>query len=682
MRPSTRERKRQTADTKSTEPYQLLHNVSGIVSDSDHETNWTTALAEELYFVREWGDEYFSVNDAGHVVVQPVRGSDLRIDLYEVVSQLRERGSSFPLLIRFQDLLKSRVRHLNEAFHAAISETRYKGTYQGVFPVKVNQLREVVEEILVSGEPYSFGLECGSKSELVATLPYLASHDTLLICNGCKDRIMYRLLLAGQRLGQNVIPVVERKDEVDLLLSEAQRADMTADYGIRVRLSTSGAGLWSESGGENSKFGLSLSELLDLLNRQENESLPIRPRLLHFHLGSQIADLENVGRAAEEAARIYTWMQKRYHDVRYMDVGGGLGVAYEAGNPDALGTINYTLDEYAMTIVESIRRVCDADGAPHPVIVSESGRAVAAHHSVLIIEAVSSRHKELPLSIEEPESSSAVLQEIYEIYRRVTEDDVSDDLSVLEALYVRCEELRLEMVRLFRAGKISVEQKSGFEQTFWADCILIDHLVRDVDGAARTPQLADLERRLTDHYLCNFSVFRSMVDHWAIGQRFPIMPIHRLSEVPRRRGILVDLTCDSDGKVVTFVSPSGDKRFLELHDINPDAPYYLGIFLMGAYQDIMGDMHNLFGRVTEAHVYADAEEPGNFYIEEMLTGASVEEQLALVQYHPNDLERRMGDLIHQAVNRGRLRPKEGVKLLNQYRQIFRSMTYLTTDEES
>ena len=643
------------------------------------EKEWSAERSEELYFVRLWGDRYFSVNDAGHVVVQPIRGSDLSIDLYEVVDQLKERGVSFPALIRFQDLLKSRVEHLNEAFRAAITETGFEGEYHGVYPVKVNQLREVVEEILVSGEPYSYGLECGSKSELVATLPYLASHETLLICNGCKDHVMYRLMLAGQRLGQNVIPVIERADEADLLLQEARHAELTAAYGVRIRLTTRGAGLWSESGGENSKFGLSLTELIELLERQERESLPIRPHLLHFHLGSQIADLESVQRAVEEATRIYTWMRRRGHDVRYLDVGGGLGVSYEAGNRDALGMINYSLDDYAWTIVESIKRICDAEGAPHPVIVSESGRAVTAHHSVLIVEALSCRRKDLPQSVDEPDDPTEVLTNIFGIYRELNEGDTSPGIPAIDSIYNRSDELRQEMVDLFRAGKIDVEQKAEFERTFWAVCVLIDGLLRECSSPERTPSLTELERKLADHYLCNFSVFRSMVDHWAIGQRFPIMPIHRLDEVPRRRGILVDLTCDSDGKVATFVSPSGDKRYLELHDIQSNVPYYLGLFLMGAYQDIMGDMHNLFGRVTEAHVYADGDEPGNFYLEEMLPGATVEEQLALVQYHPNDLERRMGDLIQQAVKGGRLRPKEGVKLLNHYRQVFRNATYLATD---
>lgn len=657
-----------------------MHDVPENTLALEEETEWSARRSEDLYFVHQWGDEYFSVNDAGHVVVRPIRGSDLSIDLYEVVEQLKERGISFPALIRFQDLLKSRVEHLNQAFQAAIEDVGYEGAYHGVYPVKVNQLREVVEEILVSGAPYEYGLECGSKSELVATLPYLESRNTLLICNGCKDHAMFRLMLAGQRLGRRVLPVIERTEEVEMVLHEAQRAETSAEVGVRVRLTTRGAGLWSESGGENSKFGLSLTDLISLVERTESGDLPVEIKLLHFHLGSQIADIEIVRKAVEEATRIYAWMRKRGSEVAFLDVGGGLGVSYEAGNPDTLGMINYSLDDYARTVVDGIRRICEEEAVPHPVIISESGRAVTAHHSVLVVEALSSRRKDLAETIPPPGSPVDLLENVYRMYSALMSNGREHDGTSLDQVLKKAGQLRAEMVEQFRDGRLDVESKASFERTYWAICVVIARHLRGLNEDELTPPLAELERQLTDHYLCNFSIFRSMVDHWAIGQRFPIMPIHRLNEVPRRRGILVDLTCDSDGKVATFVSPSGDKRYLELHEMRSGSPYYLGLFLMGAYQDIMGDMHNLFGRVTEAHVYADEEEPGNFYVEEMLRGATVEEQLALVQYYPNDLERRMGDIIQQEVKGGRLRPKEGVKLLNLYRQTFQHMTYLADED--
>lgn len=647
----------------------------------EEESEWSSTNSAELYFVDDWGDGYFGVNEEGHVSVRPVRGSDIAVDLYEVVEDLRERGIRYPALIRFQDLLKSRIDHLNQAFQEAITEFGYDNVYQGVYPVKVNQLREVLEEIIESGAPYGHGLECGSKSELVATLPYLADRDTLLLCNGSKDRDMMRLMLAGQRLGKRVYPILERDDEFELLCREAHTAGVHAGFGIRVRLTTRGAGLWSESGGEHSKFGLSLTELVELVRAIDSEQLPVSLKLLHFHLGSQIADLRTLEEAVEEATRVYGWLREKGVEVEYFDVGGGLGVSYEAGNPRALGAINYRLDDYARAVVATVGGLCDEMDVPHPVLVSESGRAVTAHHSVLIVEAVGSRRKAAQ-PLEEPgEKADPLVRAMREIYRRAHEGDELDSLSGLERIYTEAVRLRKEMTVAFRAGKLDVEQKASFERIFWATCIAIDLLAKEYESDDLPAPLAGLGSQLVDHYQCNFSIFRSMVDYWAIGQRFPIMPIHRLNSMPTRRGILVDLTCDSDGKVDTFVSSRGDKRHLELHELRSSERYFLGMFLMGAYQDIMGDMHNLFGRVTEVHVFVDENEPGSYYIEEILPGASIEEQLELVQYHANDLERRMGDLIQKEVKAGNLRPKDGVKLLNQYRNLFREMTYLDTEPE-
>ncbi len=638
---------------------------------------WSPDRSADLYFIESWSDGYFFVNEQGHVGAQPVRGSDTEVDVYSVVRELSKRGIGFPALIRFQDLLKSRIDHLNDAFRAAIRASGYRNAYQGVYPVKVNQLREVVEEILDAGRPYGHGLECGSKSELIATLPYLADRDTLLLCNGAKDRDMMRLMLAGQRLGKRVLPVLEREEEIGLVLEEARSAAMTASVGLRVRLTTRGAGLWSESGGENSKFGLSLTELVELVQRIQSEQLPLRLNLLHFHLGSQIADLQTLRHAVEEAARVFAWLVGKGIEVDYFDVGGGLGVSYEAGNPSALGTINYELDDYAHAVVDACRRILDEAGVPHPILVSESGRAVTAHHSVLVVEAVGARRKEVLAVDRRNDIAHPIVAEAYELYDAAR--NANETPAGMESVYHRALESHARMTDHFRNGELTVEEKAHFERIYWGICIALDLHLRDHAEATVPDALRVLEYQLVDHYQCNFSIFRSMVDYWAIGQRFPIMPLHRLDEMPTRRGVLVDLTCDSDGKVDQFVSAAGDKRFLELHELRPNQPYFLGMFLMGAYQDIMGDMHNLFGRVTEVHVYADEDEPDNFYLEEILPGATVEQQLELVQYHANDLERRMGDLIRTEVSGGRIRPKEGVQLLNQYRRAFREMTYLKTD---
>ncbi len=637
---------------------------------------WTPQAAEALYHVPAWSAGFFHVNEAGHVAVRPLGPEGSSIDLLEVVERLRAQNVHPPVLLRFQDLLRTRVQQLNRAFRRAIAETGYANTYRGVYPIKVNQLREVVEEILEAGAPFAFGLECGSKSELLATLPYLDRDDMLLICNGCKDRAMMQLILAGQRLGKKVIPVIERMAEFQLLLEVLEdrtlpQASMPAIFGVRLRLSATGAGLWSESGGETSKFGLSLSELLGLLDHIGDGHSGLSLQLLHFHMGSQIAHLVHIREAVTEAARVYARLRKRGLGITYLDIGGGLGVTYEAGNPDAPGSIDYSLGEYARTVVATVQQVCETEGVPPPVLISESGRALTAYHSVFVTEVLDTRSRRYEL----PAWANGGIHPLLEELRRIYDAAASEPLS---ATYEQLEVVRQQVNRSFREGALSLEQKAEAEQLYWATCArLCERLPRSPEALANLPEnLRQLPTQLADHYLCNFSVFRSLIDHWAIGQHFPIMPIHRLDEPPTRHGILIDLTCDSDGQVSDFVTPVGEKHTLELHPLRPGEPYYLGFFLMGAYQDIMGDQHNLFGRVTEAHIYLDEDEPGNFYVELILPGATVEKELAQVQYYPNDLERRMNRLIQEKVRSGALRPREGVELLELYRRIFRTSTYL------
>lgn len=647
---------------------------------------WTPSDAMDLYHVRRWGMSYFFVNDHGHVAVRPEGSERPAIDLMDVVNELRSEGLQTPFLLRFQDLLHTRVKRLNEAFRRAIEETGYRNVYQGVFPIKVNQLREVVEEILEAGQPYRYGLECGSKAELVATLPYLENEDMLLVCNGYKDAEMMRLLRAGQLLGKNVIPVLERPEELDLL-KEAANGRVAGDeadgprpaaFGVRVKLATAGAGLWAESGGEGSKFGLSLAEIVRLAHSLRQSRAPLDFRLLHYHLGSQLSSVENVRLAAQEAGRVYAWLIKQGFDVRYVDIGGGLGVTYEAGNADVRGGIDYSLGEFSKAVVGAFKDVCDAEAVPHPVIVSESGRAVSAYHSVLVVEAIG-QHEKGAVARQMPRPAPHPMVEAVDALAAYVEQDGKDrsetDLYATNA--ARIDGLRAEATDAFRSGHLPLETRAWIEGQLW-------HLQRLLLGRAReedalTPELAALEKQAADQYLCDFSVFRSMVDHWALGQRFPIMPIHRLNQRPERRGVLVDLTCDSDGKVAHFIAPDGRKHALELHDLRPDQPYFLGVFLMGAYQDIMGDMHNLFGRVAEAHIYLDEEEDDNFYVEQILPGQNIEEILASVQYFPYDLVRRMDKLVRREVKRGRIRAKEGVQLLGMYRSAFNAYTYVDVD---
>lgn len=638
--------------------------------------DWSLADAEALYRVRAWGDSFFHVNERGHVAVRPLPDQPLTIDLADVVDDLRRRDVPFPALIRFQDILEARVVRLNRAFAAAVREAGYRNVYQGVYPIKVNQLHEVVEEVLEAGGPFRMGLECGSKAELVACLPHMTADDALLVCNGVKDGAMLRLILSAQRIGKNVIPVAEKYDEFERLLTLAAEMGVRPRFGVRVRLGTRGAGKWRESGGDRSKFGISFPELISLMDRIKAEGLPDGLVLLHFHLGSQIADIQILKQAVKEATQVYAQLIKRGVPVRYLDVGGGLGVNYDAGYEDEDDRINYSLQEYANAVVYSVKEVCDAEQvAHHPVLVTESGRAITAHHSVLVVEALGAYRKDVIAPDFRPaDGDHAIVRALHDVLSRVTTAGTPRGAELAEA-YHDAAERRQEADQLFALGYLSIEQKALAERLYWSVCMAVRNAARDLDPARAPPELRALDEHLVDQYLCDFSVFQSILDHWAIGQGFPIMPVRRLDQRPTRRAILVDLTCDSDGKVSHYVTGNADRRYLDVHPIGDDTPYELGFFLMGAYQDIMGDAHNLFGRVAEAHVYADAAEPGNYYIEQIIPGTTVQDMLAAVQYFPNDLHRRMNELIKQSIDAGVIRPRAGVDLLEQYMRLLGESTY-------
>ncbi|MDQ3958949.1 MAG: biosynthetic arginine decarboxylase [Pseudomonadota bacterium] len=639
---------------------------------------WTVEDAEDLYRVQAWGDSFFFINEQGHVAVRPLPQQSLSIDLYNVIEDLRRRNVSFPVLIRFQDVLKARVVRLNKAFIKAIRDAGYRNRYQGVYPIKVNQLHEVVEEVLEAGKPYGMGLECGSKAELIAALPHLEQDGALLICNGYKDAVMLRLILASQQIGKQVIPVIEKYGEFEHLVRLGRDLSVRSRLGVRVRLGTTGVGKWVESGGDQSKFGVSIPELITLVQRLKEENLSDALVLLHFHLGSQLADIQIVKQAVKEITQVYAQLLKRGMPVQYLDVGGGLGVNYEAGYADDEGSINYTLQEYANAVVYSVKEVCDDEQVAHPTLVSESGRAITAHHSVLIVEVLGAYRKDEIMDTFTPaaEDNSAV-HELFEVLTRAQTAARQNGQRISELLeaYHDAVEKRQEAHTMFGLGYLPIEQKALAERLYWSICKAIQEQVQRLEAESVPQELRALDDHLVDQYLCDFSVFQSILDHWSIGQGFPIMPIRDLQERPKRRAMIVDLTCDSDGKVSHYVSSNPDKRFLEVPDLNEREPYYFGFFLMGAYQDIMGDSHNLFGRVAEAHVYADAEEPGGYYIEKIIPGTSVQEMLALVQYFPNDLHRRMNNLIRQKIEAGMIRPKAGVELLEQYMQCFAQSTY-------
>ena len=643
---------------------------------------WSRDDASELYRLDAWSDGFFRVNERGHIAVHPFEESDLCIDVMDVVEEAERRDITFPLLLRFQDVLRARVQRLNAAFSSAIDEAGYGNVYRSVYPIKVNQLHEVVEEVLDAGKPFDLGLECGSKAELVAALPHLSQDQTLLICNGVKDRTMLSLILAAQGLGKNVIPVMEKFAEFEQLMALVDEQGSETRFGVRIRLRTAGSGRWADSGGYRSKFGVSLPELVELVERLERSNRADSFILLHFHLGSQIADIQTLKQAVKEMAQIYVELKARGLPIRYFDVGGGLGVNY-SGDYDE-GGINYSLQEYANAVVYSVMEVCDAKSQPHPVLVSESGRAITAHHSVLVVETLGAFRKDriaddFKLSPDAP----TMVRDLNDILRRL-DSKPAKRISVSQLLeaYHDIVEIHRAAATLFSVGYLSLENNALVERLYWSSCSAILRRLRQADPDPVPAEFHELEDKLVDQYLCDFSVFQSMLDHWAIDQPFPIVPLKHLDQRPSRRALLVDLTCDSDGKVSQYVSSHDDKNFLQLHPLNADERYFLGFFLMGAYQDIMGDAHNLFGRVPEIHVYADGEEDGNFWIEKIIPGTEVQEILAQVQYFPNDLQRRMNEIIKEKIESGAIRPKHGMAVLDQYMSCFRDGTYYDTRSRS
>jgi arginine decarboxylase len=639
------------------------------------QADWSLEDAAELYRLDGWSDGFFEVNEQGHVAAQPFDDGDLAIDIMDVVAEARRRGIGFPLLVRFQDILHARVRRLNQAFAEAIGTMEYGNRYRAVYPIKVNQLHEVVEEVLDAGRPFGLGLECGSRAELVAALPLMESDETLLICNGVKDASMLSLIVAAQRLGKNVVPVMEKFGEFEDLMGIAAAQDFAAPFGVRIRLRTTGAGKWADSGGYRSKFGVSLPELIELVERLEAEGAGERLRLLHFHLGSQISNIQQLRSATKEMAQIYAELRLRGIPVEYLDVGGGVGVNYTGGFEE--GGINYSLQEYANAIVSAVQEVCEDREVPEPVLVSESGRAMTAHHSVLVIETLGAYRKDrAEIDYEPPEDAHRMVQTLHETLRWLR-DEADDDTPLAELVeaYHDVESIHQEASTLFSVGYLSLEDNARVERLYWSACSAALRALYRAEADEAIPELLELEEKLVDQYLCNFSVFQSMLDHWAIEQPFPVMPLARLGERPTRRTVLVDLTCDSDGKISQYVSSNADKNYLELHELQAGEPYYLGVFLMGAYQDIMGDAHNLFGRVSEVHVYGDAEEDGNFWLEKIIRGTEVQDILAQVQYFPNDLRRRMQDMIRSKIDGGAIRPKLGMEILDQYMAFFSEQTY-------
>jgi len=630
--------------------------------------SWDIPSAIALYNIDRWGSGYFTINRVGNIQVMPTQSQNRAIDLMEVIREARERNLTFPLVVRFQDLLRHRVETINRAFQSAISEANYQNVYKGVFPIKVNQLREVVEEIMDAGRPYAFGLEAGSKPELIAALALHRDPESLIICNGYKDPTFIQNALLGRKLGKQVIMVVEKLEEVRQIVQVSREMNVSPMIGLRVRLQARGSGKWATSGGENAKFGLSTADLVAASNFLKGEGLADALRLVHFHVGSQVPDIGVIKRAVREGARFYAKLSKMGHPMQFLDVGGGLGVDYDGSRTAFDSSMNYTLQEYARDVVYNILDVCDSEKVPHPTIVSESGRAIVAHHSVLVVEAFGSIEKgPAELSLEMKENDPKLLQDIAETQRGLAKQNR------LESLH-DAQQIKEQAQSMFELGLLDLEIKAKIETIYWQIAQSVVELCR---GMRYVPEeVKELETALGDQYLCNFSVFQSLPDHWALGQLFPIMPVHNLNQPPDRNATLADITCDSDGKVGKFIDLQDVRETLPLHRIRSGEPYYLGFFLMGAYQDIMGDLHNLFGRVNEVHLFLDEDEESGWYVEEIIEGSTVGSVLSMTQWDENELIRLVKAQTDAAIKSDRLKPSEAMRLLAEYERGLKGYTYL------
>ena len=629
---------------------------------------WTVEDSLDLYSIRQWGNGYFSVNEKGNLIAQPGGPGTDAVDLKELVDEVRRRGIAPPLLIRFSQVLAARVVELNEAFRRAILEYGYQGSYRGVFPIKVNQERYVVERLLEAGRPYHFGLEAGSKPELLAVLGMLEDEDAVVICNGYKDEEYIETALLGSKLGRRIVLVVEKFSELPLIADVGERTGVRPRLGIRARLAARGAGHWEASGGDRSKFGLGARGLFQAIHFLRERGLLEQLELLHFHLGSQISSIRNVKEALREAVRTYCELYKLGAPLGLLDVGGGLGIDYDGSQTNFSSSMNYTLQEYANDIVFGAMELCDADGVPHPTLVSESGRALVAHHAVLVTDVLGVGEFTVgPQPETLPEGMPAPVRYLHEAYRDVSRKNLLET-------YHDAVGYREEVLSLYNLDHLNLAQRVVAEDLFWALAQKILKMVRELPEVPE--ELEGLERSLSDTYFCNFSVFQSLPDSWAIDQLFPVLPIHRLNEEPSRRGVLADITCDSDGKIDRFIDRRDVKSVLELHPLR-DEDYYLGVFLVGAYQEILGDLHNLFGDTNTLHVTLGA--GGDYHIDHVLTGDTVTDVLKYVSYDRDDLISSVRRFTEIALRARRITLEDARLLLQVYEKGLAGYTYLERD---
>lgn len=631
---------------------------------ADSTVAWSIEESEKLYRIRGWGEPYFSVNAAGHVTVSPKADRGGSLDLYELVQSLQQRDIHAPLLIRFSDILADRIERLNACFAKAIARYSYPGRYRGVFPVKCNQQRHLVEDLVRFGQPHQFGLEAGSKPELLIAIASLKTPGALLICNGYKDLEYVETAMLAQRLGHQAIIVIEQLEEVDLVIEASRRLQIQPILGVRAKLSAKGIGRWGTSAGDRAKFGLNIPEVVAAIEHLRVANLLKSLQLLHFHIGSQISAISVIKDALREASQIYVELARLGANMKFLDVGGGLGVDYDGSKSNSAASKNYNMQNYANDVVAEVKEACAEADISVPTLVSESGRAIASHQSVLIMNVLGSSET-LDLTPEPAQADEhLIIRNLWETYQTI-------DVENYQEAYNDALQFKEEAVSLFGFGYLSLQGRARVERLCGACCQKILAIARQDDDVA--VDLEDLERRMASLYYTNLSVFQSAPDTWAIGQLFPIMPIHRLEEEPTQRGTLVDLTCDSDGKIDQFIYSRDTKPILELHTLKPNEPYYLGMFLNGAYQEVMGNLHNLFGDTNVVHIDLT---PMGYHIAHVVKGDTITEVLEYVQYDADDLIEEIRKQSEAALQEQHITLPEAQLLLKNYERSLRGYTYL------
>lgn len=626
---------------------------------------WTIEDSNELYNMSGWGTSYFGINEKGDVYVTPCK-DDTQIDLHDVMDELSLRDITPPVLLRFPDILDNRIEKTWSCFKKASDEYGFTGENFIIYPIKVNQMQPVVEEIISHGRKFNLGLEAGSKPELHAVIAVQCQSDSLIICNGYKDQSYIELALLAQKMGKRIFIVVEKLNELEIIAKAAKKLNVRSNLGIRIKLASSGSGKWEESGGDASKFGLTSSELLKALEILEKKEMKDCLRLIHFHIGSQITKIRRIQTALREASQFYIQLHKMGYNVDFVDCGGGLGVDYDGTrSPNSESSVNYSIQEYVNDCIYTFVEAANRNGIQHPNIITESGRSLSAHHSVLVIDVLETASlPEMDDEFEPGEASHPLVKDLYDIWDNLNPRTMLED-------WHDAEQIRDEALDLFSHGIVDLQTRAEIERMYWSVCREINSLAKSLK---HTPEeLKNLDKILADKYFCNFSLFQSLPDAWAVDQLFPIVPLQRLNERPTRSATLQDITCDSDGKITNFVTNRNISHILPVHTLRKNEPYYLGVFLVGAYQEILGDMHNLFGDTNAAHITV---KDGRYHIDQIFDGETVEEVLNYVQYNPKKLVRQLEVWVTKSVKQGKISLEEGKEFLSNYRSGLYGYTYL------